>query len=438
MIKKIFSLFFLLALPIFAAHFGQELRSPNDILKDITKNSNKATLYGELGDSYLQQGKNQKAEKAFQQALTLDSSFAESYYGLGLLAYKKKNYHKAKENLQIAVALRGTSTSYLSLLGLTYMKLHLWKKAIDVLNSGVMIKGEKAGFFYSLLGRCYDQTHNYTKSAECILKQFPSRPWDDTIYVEAAKKYYKAGKTELGNKYKKKAGSAWNEYNTLTKQYADNAGWSAYQKQDYDEAIKNFQKEISAYPKNVNNYWGIGLAYLKMQNYYKAQDSFMKALKLNSNLPKIYNKLGYIALKEGNEKQAINYYTHALSIDPKDNYTLYDLAQLYIKKSQLEKSFYYLKKLTKSNPDKATYWATEAYVASRLNKTKIVFDAYMAAYKNSRTEKARKKYIKKAVTTGLNLGSQKPKMKKKIAYELLSIIPPQNDNYPLLKKWIGK
>jgi len=438
MLKKIFFLFFILTLPIFAGHFGQELRSPNTILKDITKTPKKATLYGELGDSYLQQGKNQKAKKAFQQALTLDSSFAKSYYGLGLLAYKKKNYTKAQEYLQIAVALSPTSTSYLSLLGRTYMKLQLWNKAIDVLNRGVMIKGKKAGFFYSLLSRCYDQTHNYTKSAECILKQIPSRPWDDTIYVEAAKKYYKAGKTELGDKYKKKAGSAWNEYKTLTKQYADNTGWSAYQKQDYDEAIKNFQKEISSHPKNANNYWGLGLTYLKMQDYYKAKDSFVKALKLNPKAPKIYNKLGYIALKEGNEKQAIKYFTEALSIDPNDNYTLYDLAQFYIKKSQFAKAFNYLQKLTKSNPDKATYWAAEAYVASRLNKTKIVFEAYVAACKNSRTEKARKKYIKKAVTAGLKLGSQKPGMKKMIASELLSIVPPQNTNYSLLKKWRGK
>lgn len=438
MLRKIFVLFFIFVLPVFAARFGQELRSPKDILKDIKTNPKRATLYGELGDSYLQQGKNQKAEKAFQQALTLNSSFAQSYYGLGLLAYKKKNYTKAKENLQIAVALSPTSTFYLGLLGRTYMKLQLWKKAIVVLNRGVMIKGKKAGFFYSLLSRCYDKTHNYAKSAECILKQIPSRPWDDTIYVEAAKKYYKAGKTELGDKYKKKAGSAWNEYKYLTKRYGDNSGWSAYQKKDYEKAIKNFQKVISAYPKNVNNYWGIGLTYLKMQDYDKAQNSFMQALTLNPNLPKIYNKLGYIFLKKGNEKQAIKYFTQALSIDPNDSYTLYDLAQLYLKKSLFKKSLYYLQKLTKSNPARASYWATEAYVASRLNKTEIVFHAYLAAYENSRTEKARKKYIGKAVTAGLHLGSQKPEMKKKIASELLSIVPKQNPHYPLLKKWIGK
>ena len=126
-------------------------------------------------------------------------------------------------------------------------------------------------------------------------------------YSEAEKWYLKA--IEKGN------------YNAIS-----NLAYVYFEKGEYEKAIK-YYKEYQKIADNTDNYYWIAAAYDELEDYKNAKEWFLKSIKFDKD-GYSEERLGIIYAKEGNQKEALKWYSAAIE---KGNLWAYDsLAVLYI------------------------------------------------------------------------------------------------------------
>jgi tetratricopeptide (TPR) repeat protein len=94
------------------------------------------------------------------------------------------------------------------------------------------------------------------------------------------------------------------------------SGLSCYQKGDYNEAIKQFQKALKLNPEKAEIHYNLGLTYQAKGLFDKAIEEYRKALELNPEDAEAHNNLGIIYYNQGSYQKAIEEFNHALSINP--------------------------------------------------------------------------------------------------------------------------
>ena len=126
-------------------------------------------------------------------------------------------------------------------------------------------------------------------------------------YSEAEKWYLKA--IEKGN------------YNAIS-----NLAYVYFEKGEYEKAIK-YYKEYQKIADNTDNYYWIAAAYDNLEDYKNAKEWFLKSIKFDKD-GYSEERLGIIYAKEGNQKEALKWYSAAIE---KGNLWAYEsLAALYI------------------------------------------------------------------------------------------------------------
>ncbi len=87
--------------------------------------------YLNLGEIYSEQGKLEKAEESYWQAITYEPNLAKAHSALGYLAFKKGNLLESKEFLLEALQLDPDQPAARSLLGIIYFKSGQIDEAIE-------------------------------------------------------------------------------------------------------------------------------------------------------------------------------------------------------------------------------------------------------------------------------------------------------------------
>jgi type IV pilus assembly protein PilF len=81
----------------------------------------------------------------------------------------------------------------------------------------------------------------------------------------------------------------------------------------YQDALRELALGISTDKCDAETYNLLGVVYLNLKDYAKAEESFNKALKLEPNFSEAYNNLGILNLLQGRYQQAIFYFEKALA-----------------------------------------------------------------------------------------------------------------------------
>ena len=113
-------------------------------------------------------------------------------------------------------------------------------------------------------------------------------------------------------------------------------GFVFFQRGYVEQAESFFQQAVKDDPESAEAYYGLGSSYLHQQKNKEARDCFERALKLHASYqgtpPNAWNNLGILAAREGNVDQAIDYFQHALQIDPSHIIALDNLGSAYRQK----------------------------------------------------------------------------------------------------------
>jgi tetratricopeptide (TPR) repeat protein/peroxiredoxin len=113
-------------------------------------------------------------------------------------------------------------------------------------------------------------------------------------------------------------------------------GFVFYERGYFQQAQEFFAQALKDDPSSAEALYGLGSAYLQLQRATEARDCFQRALKSHASYPgtppNAWNNLGILAAREGNYDAAIEYFQHALQIDPQHSIALGNLGSAYRQK----------------------------------------------------------------------------------------------------------
>jgi len=96
----------------------------------------------------------------------------------------------------------------------------------------------------------------------------------------------------------------------------NNRGVTYRERENYQQAIKDYDKAIDLDPKFVKTYYNRAITYDILGNYQQALKDYDKAIELDPKEAKSYNNRGIVYGRLGNLPQAIKDFGKALELDP--------------------------------------------------------------------------------------------------------------------------
>ena len=100
----------------------------------------------------------------------------------------------------------------------------------------------------------------------------------------------------------------------------NNQGYLDFERNDYDEAVKQFEQAIKADSKFAVAHYNLGCAYLEMKEYSGAVDAFDKTIALDQKFKEAYYNRSLVYFRTSQFQEARQDATKVLDIDP--NYQL--------------------------------------------------------------------------------------------------------------------
>ncbi|MGB9627648.1 MAG: M48 family metalloprotease [Thermodesulfobacteriota bacterium] len=134
-------------------------------------------------------------------------------------------------------------------------------------------------------------------------------------------------------------------------------------------AVTHFQSLIDQHPKELEGYYGLGLAFRKMGRLDKSTESFQEARSLNPRDPDVLRELGIVYFLSGKIDQAIEVLEagRSFSSDP-DHLALYYLGRGYQEKGNLEKALSLFLEVKKEIPDFVDIYLSIGSVYGRMGE----------------------------------------------------------------------
>jgi len=131
-------------------------------------------------------------------------------------------------------------------------------------------------------------------------------------------------------------------------------GMDLYQKEDYKDAAKAFQRAIDLAPRSqfsadASNY--LAMTHLKLNDPDKAIEAYKKWIKLNSDQADPHIKLGNLYFSQEQYKESEKEYAEAVRIDPNAN-NLYSLAQAYLFQDRFSEAEAHFREVRRLEPKK--------------------------------------------------------------------------------------
>jgi Tfp pilus assembly protein PilF len=198
--------------------------------------------YYTKGLSYLQEKNYELASVEFNRSLQNDSTYKQSYYGLGIISDYQGKLDDALKYYKKAIDQDDDFSEAYNALGIVYAKQKKWKEAAKAFNKALANKLYTTPHIpYLNLGDMYMEQKDYARAAEAYResKRFANLEW---TVIKLGTALVDAGKIK--------------------------------------EAISEFQEGVGLAPNNANMRYGLALAFLKNGNKKSALAEFIKAAEL--------------------------------------------------------------------------------------------------------------------------------------------------------------
>ena len=264
--------------------------------------------YAVRGSSYLNLQKYQQAIDDFNQAIQLDPKNADYYYLRGI-AYRMLNKYepaRAIDDFTQAIQLDPKNAQYYYSRGIAYSFFNKHQQAIDDFNQAIQLDPKNAEY-YSVRGMQYVISREYKKAIKDFTEAI--RLDDKSVFY-----YGYRGIAYSGLKQYKQAISDLTE---TIRRDPKNAPYTVGGLR-YSE-FKDNEIMISSYNTRISVvYAARGDYHRNLKNYKQAIDDYTQAIKIDPKNPTYYRDRGVAYDKLKNYKQAIDDYTQAIKIDDKN------------------------------------------------------------------------------------------------------------------------
>lgn len=251
-------------------------------IEEISTNSLEAWRYYTDGNELMNKLLWVDAQKLFEQALDLDSTFVSARVNLGICSIPQGKMAEALQQFEKLDKFKHKATP----------KEHY-----------------KINFFESLIQS--DVSRAIEVSSEW-LKEYPD---DRDAYMNTANFYFQVHNYEKAIDHYKKVLEIDPNYKLTYNQL----GYAYAYTGRFDEAVSILKKYVAVAPDEPNPYDSLGEIYLLMGEYQLAEQSFQQALTINENFYASIDQLANIFIDKGDFKQALEFHTAYLEKVPEGN-----------------------------------------------------------------------------------------------------------------------
>ena len=227
-------------------------------------------------------------------------SLAESYNSLGSVYLGKKMYDQAEESFRLALKAE--------------------PRYIRAISGLAMI---------------YDRTDRPQEAIEQWERAITMEPEMMELHFQAGFSYYAAGRLD-------EAIAAWQEAARLEPDFPQphfQLGIAYEDKGDVPRAIEEYRTTLEVNPAYILAGYNLGHLYKRLGRTEEAIAEFKGAIAVNPTFGDVYNSLAWLYAQEGiNLEEGIELVNRALELDAESAAYWDTLAELYIKKGELEKA----------------------------------------------------------------------------------------------------
>lgn len=243
----------------------------------------------------------------------------------GFIYYQQNKFADADAAFDKALRQDPKDTEAMQMRGVTLFRMGKAADAIPLLEKAhASVPNANIDPNY-VLGVSYMQVHRYDDARRAFAAQYSFDPDSAPAYLLAARMFFHQEFLPAAEEYARKA-SKLNPNLPLAHQLL---GEIALAKSNIASAIAEFEKEQQLNPLNGELYDRLGDAYIRNEQYDKAQHALNRAVLLEPNATGPYILLGKILLNQQNPVMASMYLERALQMDPSNYITHSLLAQAY-------------------------------------------------------------------------------------------------------------
>ncbi len=269
-------------------------------------NSQNPEVTYNLANVYRSLGENPNSKKWFEKTLEIDSNYSQANLGLGILSYRKGNFVEAE---------------------------NFYRKALA--------KNSEVPKLHFCLGQALLKQEKIPEAIAEITKEIELFPETLEAYNLLGKAYIKAGEIRGADR-------AFKLFKKL---------------QPLQDRLNLFTLALKVAPNNPQNNANIAKFYFNAYNNQKAEESYKKAIELDSNFAEAHLGLGMVLFEEKRNLEAIKSFLKAIELNSNDSKAYVYLASIYFE--------------TNSNLDEAKSLTEKAI---RLEPTAPAFDTLGLIY----------------------------------------------------------
>ncbi len=204
----------------------------------------------------------------------------------------------------------------------------------------------------------------------------------------------------------------------------------------YEELLKNRARykvtNLVEKEKDLNELINKAEAMFREQNFEKAEELFIAAIKIDKKSISAYRGLADTYLAKSAFDEAFQTYDFLAKLTPNDDALMVKLSELYDEKGRINEAINYLERATTINDSLSSRFHRLAELYTKANQPELALDAIIQA---SELEPKNPKYLDFLIENAIICGKRELASK---SYEELRIVNPENHKLLELKEKIDK
>lgn len=141
-----------------------------------------------------------------------------------------------------------------------------------------------------------------------------------------------------------------------------NRGWDFFYKEDYEFALRAFDKAIELEPSNYKAWFGKGAALLKLKRFEEALKTFEKSIELKPDSAHAWNNKGVSLRRLDRFEEALEAYEKAIELNPSYVTAWNNKAGIYIRLGNLDEALEACEKALRIKNDYSSAWFNKACI----------------------------------------------------------------------------
>lgn len=299
-----------------------------------------------LGQNYLQQGKYQKAIRAYEESFKANPYNTNGTLNMGYCYLKLNDYDEAERYFNKYISLVPDSPKVINNLGIVYFSKKDYQRAEAYyikardLNPGYAEPHYNLANLYRQLGNVEKAITEYQKTLDLDPEMLNARIFLCDVFMEKGAFDRAHAAVQPLFEDEKTSGQAH-----LLK-------GNIFQKQGKPKkALHQYYRALRLSPKNPAAFFKVGLAHFSLKNYNEAEQFLNKALSINPNIPQALTLLAQIHVRRQDDQGAEKLYERALQLDPELVEARFNLGNIYRRAGMYREASVAYSRTLKSAPD---------------------------------------------------------------------------------------